>query len=316
GRGYWSAFQIIQFLRALSERKVQTNDVLYFDDFWTPPIESITYATDQMGIQVRMYAMLHAQSIDIFEFTYPMREWMRHFEQGIGKLLKGIFVTSSELKDLCTHNGIGTSSTVHLTGLPYQSEEVKEHFPEVLPKKKRQVIFTSRWDEEKDPGFFLDVIDYIVTEYQFPPHFLVTTSAEVVRSNDTRLRNQLDSAVERLTGYLTIKTGLSKQEYYQNLLESKTQFNCANQDWIAWTLLEATTCGCRPVYPHFRSFPECLPQECLYIKRNVKSAASMIMRHIDEAPRNWTKIYSRFDHSFKRCLSIMGYHAGNNTPLY
>lgn len=294
GRGFWSSMQIAFFLRLMNEGQIKDNDILYFDDFFTPGIEAIAYAAHLMDIELKMYAMLHAQSVDIFDFTYPMRSWMRPLEQSYGKIFDGIFVTSTELKDLCVMNGIGTDRTVHITGLPYQSEEVKTHFPSELPKKKRQVIFTSRWDKEKDPNFFLEVVSYIQQNYSDPPNFLITTSSKKAPTIPYYLKD-----------YITVKSDLTKEEYYFNLLESKIQFNCADQDWVSWTLLEAATCNCRPVYPFFRSFPEVLFHEHLYVKNNIRSAAEMIMRYIDEIPRKWDFIYKPFDSSFERCLSIM-----------
>jgi len=302
GRGIWSLTQVAYFLEAMHNGIVRRGDILYFDDFWTPGIEAIKYADELTDLNLKYFSMLHAQSVDIFDFTYSMRSWMRPLEVGYGKIFNGIFVTSTELQDLCKMNNIGPK--VYLTGLPYQSLEVKTHFPEVLPKKKRQVIFTSRWDTEKDPKFFLNVVSYMNQMYQDPPKFLVTTSSSKEPSIPSYLKD-----------YIEVKTNLTKEEYYFNLLESKIQFNCADQDWVSWTLLEALTCDCRPVYPYFRSFPECLPQEFLYVKKDVRSAAKMIMRHIDEIPRKWDYLYTSFDQSFERCLDIM-FTGKTENPLY
>jgi len=41
--------------------------------------------------------MCHAQSVDTYDFTYTMKEWMRPIELGYDKMFKygGIFVGSS-----------------------------------------------------------------------------------------------------------------------------------------------------------------------------------------------------------------------------
>ena len=79
GRGYWACSQVMELLRYVNEGLVSDDDVIYFDDFWHPGISALPYAFHLIGINPRMYAMLHAQSIDPFDFTYPMRGWMRHY---------------------------------------------------------------------------------------------------------------------------------------------------------------------------------------------------------------------------------------------
>lgn len=316
GRGYWACSQIMEFLRLLNENQVKDGDCLYFDDFWHPGISALPYSFHLTGIKPKMYAMLHAQSIDIFDFTYPMRDWMRHFEKGVGQILSGIFVTSTCLKDLCLYHGIGSKETTHLCGLPYNSDEVKTHFPRTMgdvsgpsllrfPKRKNQVIFTSRWDREKCPWFFLSVVDYIMSKTR-EVQFLITTSANKLRSNDQNLLILLQDYLNKYPDNLRLKEGLSKDEYYYNLLESKVQFNCADQDFVSWTLLEATTCGCNPVYPYFLSFPESLSfnHKYLYVKSDVKDAAEKILANMTgQDDCSW--VYKRFDKSWKRMLKAM-----------
>jgi len=317
GRGYWAASQVMELLRLLRAGELTGEDVVYFDDFWHPGISALPYAFHLLGVRPKMYALLHAQSVDPFDFTYPMRHWMRHFEIGIGKVLDGIFVTSTCLKDLCVYAGIGTEDTVHVTGLPYCSEEVKSRFPAVLPKKKKQVIYTSRWDREKRPDVFLRIVEEVV-KVRKDIKFLITTSAPRLRSNEPRLLRLLSEALERFGGQLELKEGLSKEEYYYCLLESKIQVNTSDQDFVSWTLLEATTCGCRPLYPYFLSFPEalCRRDDVLYVKNDVKDAARRILKYIDEdPPQDWSWVYSRFDKSWQRMLQVM--EGGKiSEPLY
>ena len=58
------------------------------------------------------------------------------------------------------------------------------------------------------------------------------------------------------------------------LSQSKVQFNCALQDWVSFTLLEALTFGCAPLYPMHRSFPETLQfaEDYLYAPFSLESA--------------------------------------------
>ena len=310
GRGYWACSQIMELIRLHQQGVLDPKtDVIYFDDFWHPGISALPYLFHMTGQSIPAYAMLHAQSVDIHDFTYPMRHWMRHFEKGTAAFLSGIFVTSKCLYDLCLYAGVGTKENLFFGGLPYNSREVKRlFFPETLLEKKKQVIYSSRWDKEKCPGFFLDVIREV---HQQRPDikFVITTSAEKIRSNDISLVHLLNHflATSPAASCLDVRVNQTKKQYYQNLLESKIQFNCADQDFVSWTLLEATTCGCRPVYPNYLSFPEALQYryELMYNKNDIQSAVQKIIQHIDEPPQDWSWVYAPFDKSWERMLAVM-----------
>lgn len=313
GRGYWAQSQIMSFLELLNNGVIEENDVLYFDDFWHPGIESIKYAFEQVYSSTvkfpKMYALLHAQSVDKYDFTFVMKDWMRHFEKGIGSCLNGIFVTSDILKELVVAANIAPLLRVHNTGLPYNSNEVYTHFPPNLPKRNRlRVIYTSRWDWEKNPTFFLDVARWL-KEQSKDFEFVVTTSAKKIRSNNVYLLEKLRQAVN--DGIVTLLEGLTKEQYYIELLKSGVQFNCAYQDWVSWTLLEATTCGCTPVYPRFRSFPECFPSslsDFLYTPNNVEEAAYKVIKaaNFPACASELEQVFRPFDNSWKEMAKIMG----------
>ena len=306
GRGYWATTQIAEFLKRYERGDFDhNNSVIYFDDVWTPGIEALAYAFELTGKPIPMFAMLHAQSVDIFDFTYPMRKWMRHFEKGIGTLLEGIFVTSSCLKDLCLEAGVGNHDNLFIAGLPYNSLMVTlQYFPEVLPEKKRQVVFSSRLDWEKNPLFFLQVAAK-VKEIDPSVHFVFTTSASEIRSNDPGIQAIFESAGGN---FVEFRVNQTKDQYYYTLLESQVQFNCAYQDFVSWTLLEALTCHCNPVYPHFRSFPEVLPVSKMYAPQNVNDAARLVLDSLTDFDMSLMDIVIDFDRSWKRMYDFM------NTP--
>jgi glycosyltransferase involved in cell wall biosynthesis len=303
GRGYWACSQIMEFLRQYEAGNFDhNNSVIYFSDFWHPGIEALAYAFELTGKKIPMFAMLHAQSVDIFDFTYPMRGWMRHFEKGIGSLLEGIFVTSTCLRDLCLEAGVGNNDNLFVAGLPYNSLMVTgQYFPEVLPEKKRQVVFSSRLDWEKNPLFYLQVVT-AVKEYDPSINFVYTTSASDIRSNDIQIQAIFESVPDVL---VEIRKNQTKEQYYHTLLESQVQFNCAYQDFVSWTLLEALTCHCNPVYPYFRSFPEVLPVNRMYTPENVDEAARLVLRSLEDFDMSLINIVIDFDRSWKRMYDFM-----------
>lgn len=320
-------FNQIAMLLSLAERgKIKDSDVIFLDDFWTPGFEALPYAFHLLGIRPRIYAFLHAQTVDEFDFTHPMRSWMRPIETGMAGAMGGIFVCCPTLKDLVVFGGLAPREKVHVTGHPFSSEEVMERMPSSYRKfllslptdepqyvRQDKVIWSSRWDTEKNPEFFLQVAKRVI-ESRSTVKFVICTSAEKIRSNDSR---NLEALREAMTSYpknIILREGLTKEQYYQELTESKVQFNSADQDFVAITLLEASVAGCYPIYPYFRSFPETFQFKpgFMYERLNVDQAADMILditSHQDlwtwEQIQSRAWIHSRFDTAWLRQLLKM-----------
>jgi hypothetical protein len=88
GRGIYSMSQVQYFLNLIRKGEVKENDIVYFADYWTPGLESIFYALDLYKIKnVKFYARNWAQSMDEYDFTYQMRDWMRWYELGLDSKL-------------------------------------------------------------------------------------------------------------------------------------------------------------------------------------------------------------------------------------
>lgn len=262
GRSIYAMEQCIQFMTFIREGKVKNGDVLFFQDFWTPGIESIFYTLEMYEIKTRNYAMLHAQSVDEFDFTYAMRNWMRPFELGIDKKMTAIFVGSQIHKDQL--RAAGFEAMIHVLSLPFgRSIELKrKDRSELMGNKKNQVVFTSRFDFEKNIMLMLSVAEDFL-RHKTDWAWIITTGAKDIRSNDQFIIDKIKKLEEKNIGFKVIRN-ISKDQYYDTLAESKIQFNSSLQDYVSWTLLEATTFKCFPVYPDFRSFPEILPKWNLY----------------------------------------------------
>lgn len=276
GRGIYSMRQCEAFLLIIREGNVGKEDVIYFQDFWTPGMDAVFYALHLHCLDsVRVYSMLHAQSVDRYDFTYPMRYWIREIEKGLSRRHAGIFVGSTIHKDQLI--GAGFDSSIHVVGLPIGSEEVVSRMPKNGDRKK-QVVFSSRIDREKNPYFMMRVAKRFLYKHQ-DWTWIVTTSRENFTSNDPDVVPALRT-LSRNEPRFILKEGLSKDEYYRALSESAIQFNCSLQDYVSWTLLEACLAGCDLAYPDFRSFPEIIPPDRLYKAWSISSALEVIDRAI------------------------------------
>jgi len=208
GRAYYSLLQNAEVVRLIKEGVIKDGDILYYEDFWTPGMEAVQYAAELAGIKLDIYAMLHAQTVDKYDFTVKLKKWMRHYEIGQSKFMKGIFVSSEYLQDLCTEAGL---DNVFKVGLPYNKDFILQNFLNESIKKKNQVIFSSRFDEEKNPLFFVEFAKYCKQQGE-DFEFIFTSSAKEFKSNSEYIKRKMIEAEKE--GIIKIKTNLTKKEYY------------------------------------------------------------------------------------------------------
>ena len=287
----YSMQQTIEFLNLLRQGKVKDGDVLYFQDFWAPGIESIFYALDMYGIKTRNYAMLHAQSVDEYDFTHKMRSWMRWFELGIDSRMNGIFVGSQIHKEQL--RAAGFNAPIYIVSLPFgkRIEEGKKDRSKI--KKKNQVLFVSRFDREKNPLFMLQVAkEFLETNEDW--EWIVTSGHSEIKSNDNFIKEAIISLAEKNPRF-KIETGITKERYYDLLAESKICFNSSLQDYVSWTVIEASTFNCYPVTPNFRSFTEILPEENMYKAFNINSAVETLI-NFTSIEEEWFENFYNLDY--------------------
>ena len=306
GRSYFAMTQICNLIVKIKNGEMKDGDVVYVEDFWHPGIESLFYIRHLSGINFKIGTFLHAQSVDDTDFSYSMREWIRPIEIGFGAGYDYIFVTSEILKGLCVDAGIGTNDKVINVGLPYNSKRLLSQLYDMGFKqpteKKDYVIFSSRFDDEKDPMFFLDLV-----EYCNDIKFLLVKPRKILSHNPSVMA-RLEVILNKPNTNLMLVDTTNKLDYYNALASAKVQFNCAHQDWVSWTLLEAVTFKCLPLYPIWKDFPVELhnDERYLYKKRNLIECAtklrSLMNSKFDES---LSYVVEKHDDSWKNYLKNM-----------
>ena len=279
GRGKYSLTQCQNFLQRIYRDEVKSGDVIFLQDYWTPGLDAIWYALDLYGIDVKVYAMLHAQSVDEYDFTYPMAPWMRHYELGLDHRMAGIFVGSTIHKEQL--RAAGFKAPIHVVSLPIHKQATLAKLPNYsdalahgLIKKKNTIVYSSRLDKEKNPFFMLETAERFLKENEsFEWH--VTTSGKEFRSMLPGVIDAMNSLAARQPRFKLL-SGLTKEEYYLELATCRIQFNTSLQDYVSWTVIEATAFGADIVYPNFRSFPEFIEASRLYIPFDVESALQVL----------------------------------------
>jgi glycosyltransferase involved in cell wall biosynthesis len=276
GRGKFAMSQCSNFLDAVNADQVKDGDIIFLQDYWHPGIESILYALDLYGITVKIYAMLHAQSVDEYDFTWPMRKWMRGFELGLDCRMSGIFVGSTVHRDQL--RSAGFEAPIHVVSLPLHKQLTESTLPNWSPEtcvKNNTVVYSSRLDKEKNPFFMLEVAEKFL-ELNASWTWHVTTSGAKFKSMLPGVIEAMESLAARQPRFKLL-SNLTKTEYYSELAAAKIQFNSSLQDYVSWTVLESTTFGCDVVFPNFRSFPEFIPTSRLYKPFDVNSAVTALI---------------------------------------
>lgn len=243
-RPLWAMSQVRELLTTAhpDQRKV------YCSDFYHSGLDALAYSRRRF----RLSSFCWAQTFDRYDFTCSMQAWMRPWEIMAFELYEKVFVASPILKELIVSALPHVEEKVFVVGLPYDSAHVRAQWTtQDTPDENYDVVYSSRWDIEKNPGFFLDLV-----ELRDDLRFLVCTGSPDLKGNDSSAVQRALRLEER--GRLTIRRHLTKPRYFGLLSKTQVQFNCALQDWVAFTLLDALTFGCQPLYPNRRSFPEAL----------------------------------------------------------
>lgn len=239
-RPLWALEQCKQVLQQVPFGKI------YLEDFFHPGIEGLFYS----GNDYKYYSYCWAQTFDCFDFTRKeMMPWMRVYEYMALSVNMDVFVASPVLADLIlTSVPQFPIEKLHVVGLPFDRTSVARLFdPSYADGEEYDVVYSSRFDDEKQPWLFLELV-----EWRSDLKFLICTGGEKLKGNAEAVKKayELEAA-----GKLTIRHSLEKAEYYALLRKSKVQLNTSRQDWVSFTLLEALTHGCLPLYPMFRDFP-------------------------------------------------------------
>jgi hypothetical protein len=254
--------QMMNLVQLMKNGEVTSDDVIYFEDMFQPGIESLPYIMDQIpaDMRPRVFVRCLAQAIDPDDFVHVwgMAQWMSTYEKMVNHFVSGVLATNEEM---VAHMRIAgwTAPIYNISGLAFGKEEVLERVDGVVrPFEKRtmRVGFAARWDQEKQPGFFMDMIEAYLDRPPAARHEVrfAIFSGGPLRSNNPEYVSRARTMAAQ--GKLDIHENLGKNEYYRLLNDTRVLFNCALQDWVSNTVSEGDTLGANVLYPAYRSFPE------------------------------------------------------------
>ena len=320
GRSYFAMSQMMNLVKMMREGEITSEDVIYLEDMFQPGFESLGYIINQVDEKYRpkIFVRCLAQSIDPDDFVHVwgLEKWMYSYERmanEIVKVSKGAVLATNE--EMVAHMRIaGWDVPIYnISGLAFGKQEVLERVNNVIvpfDDRPMRVGFAARWDQEKQPNFYMDLIEEYHSIHSGAKHqveFCVFSGGDL-RSNDPASLIRARELEQR--GLLKIYENLDKNEYYNMLNHSRVLFNCALQDWVSNTVSEADTLGCNVLYPAYRSFPETFANDAdrLYVPWSMDDALNKLDNLLQKPHYNMGKISDYNDGTIDRICDIL---AGN-----
>ena len=314
GRTYYSLSQMMRLVQLMKQGQVTSDDVVYFEDMYTTGLDALGYIMDQVDPQYRprIFVRCLAQTIDPDDFlhVWNMTDWMRHYEASTNAIVKksgGAVLASSE--EMVAHMRVaGWDVPIYnISGLAFGKKEVQGRVPEIKPFNSRSMLigFAARWDQEKQPGFFMNLAETWHNRFPSMPVSFAIYSGGLLRSNNPAYVERARELQSK--GQLHIYENLKKDSYYELLNDTRILFNCALQDWVSNTVSEADALGCNVLFPAYRSFPETFANDHtrMYVPWNVEDAITKIHYLLADAHPNQGRLSDWTDGCIDRILDIV-----------
>ena len=312
GRSFFGMSQMMNLVQMMRNGEVTNEDVIYFEDMFQPGIESLPYILDQVDPtqRPRIFVRCLAQAIDPDDFVHVwgMAKWMGIYEKMVNEFATGVLATNEEM---VAHMRIaGWEAPIYnISGLAFGKEEVLERIgglQNIKPfaDRKMRVGFAARFDQEKQPDFFMDLAEWWATHGSYPVEFAIFQGGPL-RSNNSKYIDRARNLEGR--GLLKIYENLKKNDYYSLVNDSRVLFNCALQDWVSNTVSEADTLGCNVLYPAYRSFPETFANDPdrLYIPWSLEDASNKLINLLEVPHPNQGKISDWNNGTIDRIVDII-----------
>lgn len=324
GRSFYSLTQMANLVQKMRNGEVTGADVIFFEDMFSPGIESLPYIMDQIpGDQrPRVYVRCLAQTVDPDDFVHVwgMSKWMSLYERMTCEFAT---VLASNEEMVANIRVAGWEAPIYnISGLAFGKDEVRERVGNMITpwdERTRRVCFSARWDQEKQPDFYMDLAR---------AYYKIDPTVEFAVLQGGPLRSNMAGAVDRArkladsnSANFKIYENLSKNEYYALLNTSRVLVNNARQDWTSNTVSEADALGCNVLFPAYRSFPEIFADdhERLFVPWSQDDALAKLTPLLAAPHKNMGKISNWTNGTIDRYVDIMTGVGGKwqrNSPTY
>lgn len=311
GRSYFGMSQMMNLVKLMKQGKVTSEDVIFFEDMFQPGIESIPYILNQVSKEYRpkVFVRCLAQTIDPDDFVHVwgMQKWMSLYEKMTDSFVDGVLASSEEM---VMHIKVaGWQAPIYnISGLAFGKKEVQSRVDYQINNfndRTKRVAFSARWDQEKQPDFYMDLIEEWHKRNANSDVEFAVFSGSTLRSNNNDYMARTKHLVQ--VKQLKVYENLSKNDYYNLLNDTRVLFNCALQDWVSNTVSEADALGCNVLFPAYRSFPETFANDHqrLYIPWSIDDAINKLERLLEFPHTLIGKISDYTDGTIDRICDVL-----------
>jgi hypothetical protein len=314
GRSYFGMSQLMNLVKMMKAGEVTSEDVIYFEDMFQPGFESLPYILDQVSEAHRpkIFVRCLAQSIDPDDFVHVwgMSRWMGYYEKMVCEAVRdsgGAVLATNE--EMVMHMKIaGWDCPIYnISGLAFGKSEVQSRVASIKPftERKHSVVFSARWDQEKQPDFYMDLIEAWHKRHpNSGVEFCVCAGSKLKSNNDSYMARTKKLQDAKL---LTIYEDLEKNDYYNIVNDSRVVFNCALQDWVSNTVSEADALGCNVLYPAYRSFPETFANDHtrMYVPWSINDALDKLEKLLKKPSEKMGEISDYNNGTIDRIVDIL-----------
>ena len=308
GRSYFGMSQMMNLVQMMKSGEITSRDAIFFEDMFQPGIESLPYILMQTPEEFRpkIYLRCLAQAIDPDDFVHVwgMSKWMSLYEEMCNEIPNVTILASNE--EMVAHMRIANwkAPIYNISGLSFGKEEVQSRVEQKkFIERKQRVVFGARWDQEKQPQFFMDLAQAYKEKH--PETEFAICSGGPLRSNNQYYVDEARHLAKE--GVITINENLKKNDYYNILADSRVLFNCALQDWTSNTVSEADSLGCNVLFPAYRSFPEVFANDHtrMYVPWSQEDAIAKLEILLSKPSPSMGKISDWTNGTIDRMLDIM-----------
>jgi len=308
GRSYFAMSQMMNLVQMMKAGEITSNDIIFFEDMFQPGIEALPYILQQSPNNYRpqIYLRCLAQSIDPDDFVHVwgMSKWMSLYEEMCNEIPNVTILASNEEMVANMRIANWKAPIYNISGLSFGKEEVQSRVEQKpFLERKQRVVFGARWDQEKQPQFFMDLAQ--AYKQKHPETEFAICAGGPLRSNNQFYVDEARHLEKE--GILTINENLQKNEYYNILADSRVLFNCALQDWTSNTISEADALGANVLFPAYRSFPEVMANDHtrMYAPWSQQDAMNKLELLLSKPSPSMGKISDWTDSTVDRMLDIM-----------
>ncbi len=272
GRPYFALSQIQKFIKLWRNGDVKSGDKLFFTDLWHHGFEVIPYIRDLADRKIEIYGIFHAGSYDPHDFLAQKTTgaWASQFERMVCRSITKIFVGSEWSKQLLTRGEIMPKimeEKVIVTGLPLKSSSITDNiFYMKKSENPKYVVFPHRLAPEKGLDRMIKIMTEVFDKSDDIALMITSGRPFPLHCRDPALDKELHSFLDEFIkfGKICLKTGLSKVQYYRNLVQCKVVLSTAYQETFGYGVLESMLCGCTPVVPGNLSYTDFLDDRFFY----------------------------------------------------